>query len=203
MIRPIVLYNAPVLRERAERVSLESPYLSELIQDLWDTMYNAKGVGLAAPQIGYALSVFVVDASPFAEEFPEEVDIANFKEVFINPEILEYSTEHWDFEEGCLSIPGVRALVSRPQRIAIRFYDQNFTLREETFSGIIARIIQHEYDHLQGILFIDKLPPVKKQILFSKLKRIQKGKVDTSYPVLLGKRAPLYRSLVTTYGASH
>lgn len=203
MIRPIVLYNAPVLREKAQPVLLSSPHLSALIQDMWDTMYQARGVGLAAPQIGYSLALFVVDATPFADEFSDQPEVAHFKQVFLNPEIVEWSKEQWEFEEGCLSIPNVRAIVTRPKQITIRFYDEKLSLRTETYSGIIARIIQHEYDHLQGVLFIDRIAPAQKQALLPKLKRIQKGKVDTAYPVIPAKKAPFYQTLSPSYGSGH
>ena len=179
MIRPIVCYGAPVLRRKAEPVNIEDPDLPGLIADLWDTMQGADGVGLAAPQIGVSKQVFVVDARPLQK--PDETP---FQGVFINPEILWRSEEEFEYEEGCLSIPGIREKVTRPAVVRLRYWDETGQFHEAEFSGIVGRIIQHEYDHLNGKLFIDHLSPLRRQLLGSKLRKIQKGLVETHYPVL-------------------
>lgn len=178
MIRPIVVYGAPVLRQKAQPVALDDSGLPELIQDLWDTMYNAEGVGLAAPQIGVSLQVFVVDARSL--QSPDE---APFTSVFINPRILSTDPVCIAHEEGCLSIPGIREKVFRPAGVEIEYYDESFTLRRAHYTGIVARIIQHEYDHLMGQLFIDYLSPVKRQLLRRRLREIANGLVEAHYPL--------------------
>ncbi|MCS7189128.1 MAG: peptide deformylase [Bacteroidia bacterium] len=177
MIRPIVLYGSPILRQKAIAINRESDYLPELIQDLWDTMYNAEGVGLAAPQIGVSRQIFVIDAR--ALQPPEEPP---FKGVFINPRILQRASIWTTHEEGCLSIPGIREEIARPENIEIEYYDENFQLQRSTFSGIVARIIQHEYDHLIGRLFVDYLSPLKRQLLRKRLRSVSNGKVEAHYP---------------------
>ncbi len=179
MIRPIVCYGAPVLRRRAEPVDMGDPDLSGLIADLWETMQGADGVGLAAPQIGVSKQVFVVDARPL-----QKPDEPPFQGVFINPEILWRSEEEFAYEEGCLSIPGIREKVFRPAQVRLRYLDEKGELHEEVFSGIVGRIIQHEYDHLLGRLFIEYLPALRRQLLRARLQRIQKGLVETHYPVV-------------------
>ena len=178
MIRPIVCYGSPVLRRKAEPVDLKDPNLSALIADLWETMRGADGVGLAAPQIGVSKQIFVVDAR--ALQKPDETP---FQGVFINPEITWYSEEKFEYEEGCLSIPGVREKVWRPASVRVRYWDENGQSHEAVFSGIVGRIIQHEYDHLMGRLFIDHLPALRRQLLRSKLHKIRKGLIETPYPV--------------------
>ncbi len=187
MVLPIIAYGAPVLKKECEEFN-EGEDISKLIADMFDTMYNASGVGLAAPQIGLAKRLFLVDAAPFGEEEPEnEIEaknfevLKNFKKVFINPIIEEESGEKWDFSEGCLSIPGIREKVNRHSVIKISYFDENWKFKEETYTGVAARIIQHEYDHIEGILFTDYLTPLKKRLLKRKLNDIAKGKVRVNY----------------------
>jgi len=184
MILPIVAYGDPVLRRKGDEISKDYPALQELIQNMFETMYHAQGVGLAAPQIGKSIRLFVVDASPFEEEEPDAKD---FVQVFINPEILSSTGEKWKFNEGCLSIPGVREDVERKPNITIRYYDEAFDYFEEDFTGIIARIIQHEYDHIEGKLFVDHLSPLKKTLIKGKLYDISKGRVDAAYKMKFKK----------------
>lgn len=185
MVVPIVAYGDPVLRKKAKNISADYPDLKELIDNMWDTMYGAYGVGLAAPQIGLPIRIFVVDAAPFAED--EDIDnnereqLKNLKKVFINAEILEENGEEWGFNEGCLSIPEVREDIFRKEEITIKYYDENFNEHVETFSGLSARVIQHEYDHIEGILFTDKLSSLKKRLIKNKLSNISKGKIKIDY----------------------
>jgi peptide deformylase len=168
MIYPIVAYGDPVLKKEAEEIEKDYPELDKLIEDMFETMYAASGVGLAAPQIGKSIRLFIVDGSPFAEddeegeEDPKAEGMENFKKVFINPIIEEEHGEEWGFNEGCLSIPKIREEVFRKERVVISYYDENWELKEETYEGYAARIIQHEYDHVDGILFTDHLSPLKK-----------------------------------------
>lgn len=172
---PIVAYGDPVLRKRADDIDPEED-LKQLIEDMFATMYEASGVGLAAPQIGKSIRLFVVDGEPMDLE-----RLKGFKKVFINPELLEESGDAMIFEEGCLSIPGIRADVVRSEKVRLRYTDEQGTVREEEFDGLAARIIQHEYDHLEGILFIDKIAPVKKRLIQGKLNNISRGKTDADY----------------------
>ncbi len=186
MILPIVAYGDPVLKKEAEELSADYPSLNTLIADMFETMYNAKGVGLAAPQIGKSLRLFVVDGAPFADSDDEEPDpkaagIEHFKKVFINPIIEQESGEKWIFQEGCLSIPKIRENVYRYEKIQISYYDENWILQEESFEGYAARIIQHEYDHIEGILFTDHLASLKRKLLAKKLANIASGNIETDY----------------------
>lgn len=185
MIIPIVAYGDPVLRKVAKDITSEYPNLEELISNMWDTMYNAHGVGLAAPQIGLAIRLFLVDTSPFAddEELTEEEQnqLKGFKKVFINAKIEEETGNEWDFNEGCLSIPDIREDVKRKPEVTINYFDENFKEHTETFDGLLARVIQHEYDHIQGVLFTDKLSSLKKRLLKSRLDKISKGKINVDY----------------------
>ncbi len=176
MIYPIVAYGDPVLKKRARDIEKDELDIKELISDMFETMYHAKGVGLAAPQIGKSLRIFVIDGEPM-----EEDDLIGFKKVFINPLILNESGDEWSFEEGCLSIPSIRENVFRHERLKMKYLDENLELKEEEFEGMQARIIQHEYDHIEGILFTDHLSGFKKRILKGKLNNISKGKVDVDY----------------------
>lgn len=176
MIYPIVAYGDPVLRKISEEVNPEKVDIKTLSDDMFETMRNANGVGLAAPQIGKDIRIFVVDATPMEEE-----KYADFSAVFVNPEIIDEDGEEWDFEEGCLSIPGIREDVRRKEKIQIRYFDENWVEHEKEFDGIAARIIQHEYDHLEGILFTDYLTGFKKRILKGKLSDISKGDVRVDY----------------------
>jgi peptide deformylase len=178
MILPIVAYGDPVLRKETEEIDKDYPDLDMLIEDMFETMYNAQGVGLAAPQIGKSIRLFIVDADPFAEDEPE---LEGFKKVFINPIIIKEEGEEWKFNEGCLSIPGIREYVSRKPKITIEYYDENWNLKEETYDGLAARVIQHEYDHIEGILFTDKLSPLKRKLLKNKLNNIAKGNIKVNY----------------------
>ncbi len=169
MILPIIAYGDPVLRKKATAIDEDYPELDTLISNMWDTMYNANGVGLAAPQIGLSIRLFVIDTSPFAEDeaVPEEEKeaVENFKQVFINAQMVEESGQKWSFNEGCLSIPDIREDVTRLGDIHITYMDENFEQHTETFTGILARVIQHEYDHIEGVLFTDKLSSLKKRLL--------------------------------------
>lgn len=183
MIFPIEIYGSSILRQRAKEIDfnkVNKEELDKLIASMFETMYASEGVGLAGPQIGRLLRIFVVDASEMDKNNP---DLQNFKKVFINPTIIKKYGEETTFNEGCLSLPGIREDIIRPDSITIRYYDENFILHEENFSGIKSRIIQHEYDHLEGILFIDYLSPLKKKLLQGKLNRISKGEVEVTYKV--------------------
>lgn len=180
MIYPIVVYGDPVLKKMAEEIEEGELDVKQLSQDMFDTMHQASGIGLAAPQIGKSIRMFVVDGTPLDDE---EEDMSGFKKVFINPEIVEESGEPWKFEEGCLSIPGIREEVSRPPKVIINYLDENWKEHEETFDGMKARIIQHEYDHIEGVLFTDYLSPFKKRLLKGKLQNISKGKCDADYKI--------------------
>ena len=188
MIYPIVAIGDPVLKTKARNLApaLPAAELQTLIADMFETMYAAHGVGLAAPQIGKAVRLFVMDSGPMVdvdEEDREEGEVleAPVKRAFLNPVMLSETGEEWGFEEGCLSIPGIRELVSRPADIVLRYEDEQRRVHEEAFSGMAARIIQHEYDHLEGVLFTDKLSAFKKQLLKGKLARISKGDVAHEY----------------------
>ncbi len=185
MILPIVAYGDPVLRTKAKDIDRDFPKLDELIENMFDTMYGARGIGLAAPQIGQPIRLFIVDATPFEDDEDlsdeERRQIAEFRKVFINARIIEETGDEWAFNEGCLSIPDVNEDVFRQPVITIEYLDENFEKQRDTFSGIIARIIQHEYDHIEGILFTDKLSALKKRLIKGKLANISKGKIDVSY----------------------
>ncbi|MEM9362786.1 MAG: peptide deformylase [Bacteroidota bacterium] len=185
MILPIVAYGEAVLRKVAKEIDKDYPKLKELITNMWDTMYNAHGVGLAAPQIGLPIRLFLVDTTPFSDDddlSPEEQKALNgFKKVFINAKIEKEEGEEWDFNEGCLSIPDVREDVKRKPLITIRYLDEDFKSHTETYDGLLARVIQHEYDHIEGVLFTDKLSSLKKRLLKSRLDKISKGKISVDY----------------------
>ena len=185
MILPIRAYGDPVLKKVAADIEPGHPGLQQLIADMYETMYEASGVGLAAPQIGQSIRLFIVDASPFAEDEgleQEERDfLKDFKKVFINPYIVEEEGEEWPFEEGCLSIPGIREEVKRQETIVLQWQDEDFKEHEEEFRGFAARVIQHEHDHLDGKLFIDYLPTLRRTMLKGKLRDISLGKTDAKY----------------------
>ncbi|MFT5780558.1 MAG: peptide deformylase [Crocinitomicaceae bacterium] len=187
MILPIVAYGDPILKREARDVEEVNPDLSTLISNMYETMYEASGVGLAAPQIGQSIRLFIVDGSPFAEkeedeeEDPRASGLENFKKVFINPIIEEESGEEWGFREGCLSIPDIREEVFRKEKITLSYYNEKWELKEEEFDGYAARIIQHEYDHVDGVLFTDRISPLKKRLLSKKLSNISKGDVEVPY----------------------
>ena len=175
---PIVAYGTPVLKQKASDIATDYPELQQLIGNMFETMYNASGVGLAAPQIGLSIRLFVIDASPFADEEPE---LKGMKKVFINAQIEEENGENWSVNEGCLSIPGIREDISRKREIKIRYCDEHFEEHELVCSGYLARIIQHEYDHIEGKLFTDRISPLRKTLLTSKLNNISKGSVKVDY----------------------
>ncbi len=177
---PVTVYGDALLRKKAQNVDKDSDGLNEIIENMWETMYTSDGVGLAAPQVGKSIRIFVVDASSGADEEPE---LADFKKVFINAEILELSGEEWVMNEGCLSLPEIREDVARPDVVKIKYFDENFVEHIEEFKGYAGRIIQHEYDHLEGILFIDHLSPLRKRLLKSKLNNIAHGKVQPHYKI--------------------
>lgn len=185
MILPIVAYGDPVLRKKAKEITADYPKLLDLIENMKQTMYGAYGVGLAAPQIGLPIRLFVIDTSPFAEDeelSQEERDqLKNLKKVFINAKIINEQGDQWAFNEGCLSIPDIREDVFRQENITIEYYDENFQKHTESYSGHAARVIQHEYDHIEGILFTDKLSSLKKRLIKGKLSNIAKGKVSVDY----------------------
>lgn len=179
MVYPIVMYGDAVLRKKAAAIETGTD-VKQLVQDMFETMDAAHGIGLAAPQIGKSVRMFVVDGTTLEDE----PDLKDFKKTFINAEIVNEFSDKWDFEEGCLSIPNIREKISRKGKIKIRYYDENWALHEEEFDGMKARIIQHEYDHIEGKLFIDYLSPLKKKMLKGKLADISKGDVDTEYRIL-------------------
>ena len=185
MILPIVAYGDPVLRKVGKPIDKDFPNLEELIKNMWDTMYNASGVGLAAPQIGQSIRLFVIDTTAFSDDedlSEEEQDVLkNFKKVFINAKITEETGKDWLFNEGCLSIPDIREDVSRKDTLTITYLDEEFKEHTATYNGLLARVIQHEYDHIEGILFTDKLSTLKKTLLKSRLANIAKGKIKVDY----------------------
>lgn len=181
MIYPVYVYGTSVLRKKAKEIPRDYPGLQELVNDMFETMYLAEGVGLAAPQIGKSIRLFVIDATAVEEEDEEFVD--GFKKIFINPVISEEEGQEWTFNEGCLSIPLIREDVDRKPEIRIQYFDENWEFYDEKYDGVRARIIQHEYDHLEGILFVDKINPLRKRLLNGRLNAITKGKVDVDYKI--------------------
>jgi len=185
MILPIVAYGDAVLKKKAVDITKDYPNLDKVIANMFDTMHNAKGVGLAAPQVGLSIRLFIVDSSPFAEDKEDDdkdkKELIGFKKIFINAKIVEEDGTKWKFNEGCLSIPTIREDVERKPTIRIKYLDENFKSHEEEFEGVKARIIQHEYDHIEGVLFIDKINPLRKSLLKRKLADISKGVVDVPY----------------------
>lgn len=185
MTLPIVAYGDPVLRKVGKEIDKQYPQLDELLTNMWETMYNANGVGLAAPQIGLPIRLFLVDTTPFAddEDLSEEErkKLNGFKKAFINAKIEKEVGEEWTFNEGCLSIPDIREDIKRMDTITVSYLDENFKEHTETYDGLLARVIQHEYDHIEGILFTDKLSPLKKRLLKGRLNNISKGKIEVDY----------------------
>ena len=185
MILPIVAYGDPVLRKVADPINADYPELETLIQNMWETMYGANGVGLAAPQVGLPIRLFLIDTSPFAEDEDfseaEQEELKGFRTVFINAEVVEETGDRWVFNEGCLSIPEIREDVIRQDSITLSYVDEHFKEHKETFSGLLARVIQHEYDHIEGILFTDHLSTLKRRLLKGKLSSISKGNIDVDY----------------------
>lgn len=182
MVYPIVVYGHPILRKEAVDIEKDYPGLSTLIPDLFETMYRSEGMGLAAPQIGKSIRIFVIDGTPIAEDEPE---LEGFRKVFINARIVEKDGEMVPMSEGCLSIPHLREEVNRENRIRITYYDENWDFHDEIYEGYRARIIQHEYDHLDGILFTDKLNPLRRRLIKSKLTAISKGRFEADYKTIL------------------
>lgn len=178
MIYPIVAYGDPVLKKQAQEIKQGDESLPQLVQDMFETMYNAHGVGLAAPQIGKSVRLFVIDAAPL---LPEDSEVKEFKKVFINAQMLEETGEEWPYEEGCLSIPGIRSDVLRQPRIKIRYVDEHWVEHTEEYEGMAARVIQHEYDHIEGVLYLDHISAIKRRLLKGKLLNISKGEVDVEY----------------------
>ena len=185
MIYPVSIIGSSVLRQKTKDIDKDFPNLTQLIEDMWETMYASDGVGLAAPQIGKSIRVLVIDASPMEEEDPT---LKDFKKVFINAEITELSEDTELMVEGCLSIPGINEEVKRSNKIRIVYYDENFKFYDEEYEGFAARVIQHEYDHLDGILFTDRVSPIRKQLLKGKLLAISKGKFEAKYKFRLGDK---------------
>lgn len=185
MILPIIGYGDPVLRKVGVSITPDYPNLKEIIGNMYDTMYNASGVGLAAPQVGMPLRLFVIDTTPFSddEEMSEadQIKMNGFKRTFINATILKEEGEEWSFNEGCLSIPDVREDVYRNPVVTIEYCEEDFVMKTEVFDGLIARVIQHEYDHIEGILFTDKISSLKKRLIQKKLKNIIEGKTFQEY----------------------
>ena len=192
MVLPIIAYGDPVLRKVGLEIDKNYPELDTLISNMKDTMKNARGVGLAAPQIGKAIRLFLVDTAPFAED--DELDekertfLKGYKKVFINAKIIKEEGAKWSFSEGCLSIPNINEYVSREETVTIEYLDENFKKHTETVGGLAARVIQHEYDHIEGVLFTDKLSSLKKRLLKKKLENISKGKVDADYRMKFPKK---------------
>ncbi len=184
MILPVAIYGNPVLRKIAPDISSDYSDVNQLIENMYETMYQSEGVGLAAPQVNLSVRLFIVDATPYGDEVPEMKD---FKHVFINARILERTGDEEWFNEGCLSIPAIRENVKRPTVIRMKYLDENFHSHEKTFDGIAARIIQHEYDHLDGILFVDRLPAIRKKLLKSKLRALENNKYSVKYRTILNK----------------
>ncbi len=180
MILPVTVYGNAVLRKVAQDITPEYEGLSELIENMFETMYFAEGIGIAAPQIGRAIRLFIIDLRPMEEEFPEYAD---FKKVFINAQILERDGEPVTDEEGCLSLPGIREKVERLDKVRIKYMDENFVEHDEEYEGWAARVIQHEYDHIDGKLFIDYINPMRRRMIKTKLTAISKGKVNTKYRI--------------------
>lgn len=185
MILPIYAYGQAVLKKAAENIDADYPDLPELIANMWETMYNAHGVGLAAPQVGLSIRLFMVDTIQVMEEEEKEEGV---KKVFLNAEILEEGGEEWAYEEGCLSIPDIRGDVERLAQIRIRYQDESFQTHEEVFTGLNARVIQHEYDHIEGVLFLDHLKPIKKRRIKRKLDKIRNGEITTEYKMKFSKK---------------
>jgi peptide deformylase len=185
MIVPIVGYGDPVLRKVGADIAADYPNLNGIIDNMYDTMYNAYGVGLAAPQIGLAIRLFVIDTEPFSDSDDltkeEQEQLKGFKQTFINAKMLKEEGEEWAFNEGCLSIPDVREDVYRQEKITLEFYDENFNKKTEVYEGLIARVIQHEYDHIEGILFTDLISTLKRTLIKKKLQNIMDGKARPDY----------------------
>lgn len=180
MILPIYVYGQPVLRKVAVDITKDYEGLQEFITNMWETMYKSDGVGLAAPQVGKSIRIFVIDTEPFSEDDPS---LKDFKKVFINAHITERTEDEVAFTEGCLSLPNIREEVLRPSKVRIEYYDENWQFHDEYIEGVRARVVQHEYDHLDGIMFVDRLSAIRRRLLTGKLTAISKGKVDVAYKI--------------------
>jgi len=192
MFLPIVAYGSPILRKVATEITPQFEHLDKLIEDMWETMYKSNGVGLAAPQINKSIRLFVIDSEQiFTNQEPDEVgtfpDEPGFKGVFINAKIIDLSGNKWSYNEGCLSIPKIREDINRDETVTIEYYDENFQPQQKTFNGITARVILHEYDHIEGKLFIDYISPLKKTLHKRKLDDISKGKIKMDYRMIFVK----------------
>jgi peptide deformylase len=187
MVLPVYVYGMSVLRRTAPDISEDYKELDQLIEDMFETMHFSDGVGLAAPQVGKSLRIFVVDTTPMAED-KGEPELKDFRKVFINPYILEEWGDTWAFEEGCLSLPNLREDVVRPSHVRIEYYDEHWNLKEEEYKGIQARVIQHEYDHLEGKMFVDKVSPLRRKLLSARLNAISHGRVDCDYKLVYPKK---------------
>jgi peptide deformylase len=183
MLLPVYGYGQPVLKKKSLDISPDYPGLTKLIDDMWETMYHAQGVGLAAPQIGLGIRLFVIDTDQIERE-----GNPGFKKVFINAQVLEESGEVWSYEEGCLSIPDIRGDVDRHAVVSIRYQDEQFVWHEEQFEGFNARVIQHEYDHIEGVLFTERLKPIRRRLIQRKLEAIRQGKVSADYKIKFAVR---------------
>jgi peptide deformylase len=181
MVFPVLAYGHPVLKKVAKEIPPDYPDLKQFIADMFETMYQSDGVGLAAPQVNRSIRLFVIDARPFGEKYPEAKD---FIKVFINAKIYEENGEEWSFNEGCLSFPGIHEDIMRKPSIQIRYVDENFQPHDELYTGVLARVIQHEYDHTEGILMVDRISSLRKMLLKSKLNDISRGKVEVSYKMI-------------------
>jgi len=192
MILPIIAYGDPVLRKVGEEITKDYPQLKELIVNMKETMKNARGVGLAAPQIGKAIRLFIIDTSPFSDnedlDKEEQLFLKTYKKVFINAKIIREDGDEWAFNEGCLSIPNINEDIFRKEEVLIEYVDENFKQQKENLSGLVARVIQHEYDHIEGVLFTDKVSSLKKRLLKKKLDNISKGKIDVDYRMKFPKK---------------
>ncbi len=183
MILPIVGYGHPALRKETQPIDKDYPELDTLIANMYETMYNANGVGIAAPQVGLSIRLFIVDGSPMQDMTKETEVMEGFKRVFINPEKIEEQGKEWEFEEGCLSIPDIREMVSRPDTLTLKYQNEKFEEITETFTGLKARILQHEYDHLEGKLFTDYVSAFRRQLVKKRLNKITKGDIPMDYPM--------------------
>jgi peptide deformylase len=188
MVLPVYVYGMSVLRKVAQEIPEDYEELDQLIEDMFETMHFSDGVGLAGPQVGKSLRIFVIDTTPMGDD-KEEPGLKDFKKVFINPYILEDWGEPWAFEEGCLSLPNIREDVMRPSHVRIEYFDEHWNLKEEVYDGIRARVIQHEYDHLEGKLFVDKVSPIRRKLLAARLNAISRGRVDSDYRIIYPKKA--------------
>ncbi len=189
MILPILSYGNSILKKKCLDIDSSYPKLSELIENMWETMYNAEGVGLAAPQVGKQIRLFIIDAAPFFDQQEiTDYEMKNLKRVFINPKVTFLDDNKCKFNEGCLSIPDIREDIERFESINIDFFDENFNSHSLNFNGILSRVILHEYDHIEGILFTDKISKFKRSLIQKKLHKISRGQIDVNYPMKFSKK---------------